>query len=161
MSERFPVYVSVQKEDGRAEQVRIGTATRAGDGFTLAFETLTIGSTPVTAGRGGLATSPSRPAVAPAARGGGGDSGLVFPNYGRSKGLPVFGASLQDLDFYANGSRRTLADPGKARFHDKERQFLSALEAEITRQRGGGGGDDVPPPDDGDAPPPGDDDAPF
>jgi hypothetical protein len=165
MSERFPVFISVTKEDGRAEQVRIGSAVRTGEGFTLSFDAMTIGGTPISAGRA-LATSPGRPAVAPAASrggGGGGDSGMVFPNYGRSKGLPVYGASLQDLEFYANGSRRSLSDPGKARFHDKERQLLSAIEAEIARQRGGAGddGDGPPPPGDGDAPPHGDDDAPF
>jgi hypothetical protein len=67
----------------------------------------------------------------------------VFPPYGRSRGLPIRGASAQDLDFYATGARRTLADPGKARFHDKERTLLGAIEAEQARQGGGG------PPDDG------------
>ena len=88
--------------------------------------------------------------------GGGGDlSGGVLPNYGRSKGMPVRGASLQDLEFYLNGCKRTLSDPGKARFHDKERQLMAQLEAEVARQQGAGGGghDDGPPP-------PGDDDAP-
>lgn len=88
---------------------------------------------------------------------------MVFPNYGRSKGMPVSGAAMGDLEFYANGARRTLNDPGKQRFHDKERQLLAAIEAEIARQGGGGGGDDdgPPPPGDGDAPPPGDEEAPF
>lgn len=166
MSDRFPVWISVQKEDGRTEQVRIGSAVRSGEGFTLSFDAMTIGGTPLPAGtpvsRGALATSGGRPAVAPASRGGGGDSGMVLPNYGRSKGMPVYGASIQDLEFYANGARRTLGDPGKARWHDKERQLLAAIEAEIKRQGGGGGGggDDIPPPGDGDAPQ-GDDDQPF
>ncbi|MFT3714342.1 MAG: hypothetical protein QM817_42315 [Archangium sp.] len=167
MSDRFPVWISVTKEDGRSEQVRIGSAVRTGEGFTLSFDAMTIGGTPISAGRA-LATSPGRAAVAPASAsrgssGGGGDSGMVFPNYGRSKGLPVYGASLQDLEFYANGSRRSLSDPGKQRFHDKERQLLGAIEAEIARQRGGGDDDGggPPPPGDGDAPPHGDDDAPF
>lgn len=79
---------------------------------------------------------------------------MVFPNYGRSKGMPIAGATMQDLEFYANGSRRSLADPGKARFHDKERVLLAAIEGEIARQRG-----EDPPADD--VPPPTDDDAPF
>lgn len=58
-------------------------------------------------------------------------AGAVFPNYGRSKGAPVAGASRQDLEYYAAGARRTLADESKARFHDKERALLAAIEAEL------------------------------
>ncbi|MFO0594731.1 MAG: hypothetical protein U0228_05490 [Myxococcaceae bacterium] len=157
MSDKFPVFVSVAREDGRTEQVRIGSAVRSGEGFTLSFDTLTIGGTPAPA-------PAARSAPARASSGGGApprDSGMVFPPYGRSKGLPVTGASMGDLEFYANGCRRTLSDPGKARWHDKERALLSAIEAEIARQRGGGGGggddDGPPPPGDHDAPPDGDD----
>lgn len=64
---------------------------------------------------------------------------MVFPPYGRSKGMPIAGASQQDLEFYIQGSRRSLDDPTKARFHDKERVLLAAMEAELTRQGGGGG----------------------
>ncbi len=49
----------------------------------------------------------------------GGGSG-TFPNYGRSKGQPIAGATEQDLDYYAAGARRSLGDPAKSRFHDKE-----------------------------------------
>lgn len=59
------------------------------------------------------------------------NDGAVFPNYGRSKGQPVRGASVQDLEFYAKGCRRTLADESKSRWHDKERQLLAAIEAEL------------------------------
>lgn len=69
--------------------------------------------------------APSRP-PAPATT-----SGLVFPNYGRSKGLPVKGASRNDLEFYAQGCRRTLDDPSKERWHEKERALLAAIEAEL------------------------------
>lgn len=62
-----------------------------------------------------------------------GDGGTVFPNYGRSKGQPVAGASRSDLEFYANGCRRTLADPEKARWHDKERALLAAIDAELAK----------------------------
>lgn len=55
----------------------------------------------------------------------------IFPPYGRSKGLPVKGASVADLEFYKNGCLRTLADPGKARFHGKEQALLNAIEAEL------------------------------
>jgi hypothetical protein len=159
MSDRYPVYVQVTRDDGRVEQVRVGSALKAGDGFTVAFDTMTIGSTPMAATGSRASGSAARSsAAAPRASGGGGD-GTLLPNYGRSKGQPVYGASLQDLEFYANGARRSLNDPGKARWHDKERQLLSAIEAEIARQRGeepsgSGGGDDGPPPH-------GDEDAPF
>jgi hypothetical protein len=87
---------------------------------------------------------------------GGGAGGEVFPPYGRSKGMPIRGATMQDLEFYANGSRRSLADPTKARFHDKERLMLASIEGEIARQRGGSAASDdqePPPPSDDDAPP--------
>lgn len=140
--------VAVRRPNGQVEQVQVGTAVENGDGFTLQLGDLTIGSSPVQA--------PARSAGPPPS----GD-GMVFPPYGRSKGLPIAGASMQDLEFYASGSRRSLADPSKARFHEKERVMLAAIEAEIARQKGGGGApakssgrdeDDVPPPDDGDIP---------
>jgi hypothetical protein len=64
-------------------------------------------------------------------------TGATFPNYGRSKGAPVANASAQDLDFYAAGCRKTLADPAKERWHGKERELLAAIEAEQARQGGG------------------------
>ena len=129
----LPVTVSVTRADGTVEQVQIGTAVRRGDGFSVRLGELTIG------GEGGARSGPARRA-APAAPG---DPPTVFPPYGRSRGMPIRGASAQDLDFYATGARRTLADPGKARFHDKERALLAAIEAEQARQGGGG------PPDEG------------
>ena len=148
MSDRLAVTMAIRRPDGSVEHVQVGTAVRSGDGFTVTLEPMQVG---------GAAAAPSRSASAPrsAAPRSSGGGGMVFPNYGRSKGQPIHGASMQDLEFYANGARRTLNDPGKARFHDKERQLLAAIEAEIARQ--GGGGDDVPPPTDADAPPPGDD----
>lgn len=68
-----------------------------------------------------------------------GSGELTLPNYGKSKNMPIAGASLQDLEYYANGARRSIADPAKARWQDKEKQLLAALEAEIARQSGGGG----------------------
>ncbi|QSQ21650.1 hypothetical protein JY651_41860 [Pyxidicoccus parkwayensis] len=131
MSEQgFPVTVAVRRPDGRVEQVRVGTAFKNAEGFTLKLGEMSIGSAPDAA-----AAAPRR-----AASGGGGGDGMVFPNYGRSKGAPVSGASMQDLEFYANGARRSLNDPSKSRWHDKERQLLAAIEAEIARQQGGGGG---------------------
>ncbi len=82
-------------------------------------------------------------------------SGLTLPNYGKAKGAPVEGADLKDLEFYRNGCLRSLEDATKARWHDKERELLAAIDAEIAAQTGGEtGGVDEPPP-------PGDEDAPF
>jgi len=160
MTDRFPVYVTVTRDDGRAEQVRIGSASKADDGFTLIFDAMSIGGTPMKAS----AAAPARTSAPRAAAPSGGGDGMLLPNYGRSKGMPVVGASRQDLEFYANGARRSLNDPSKSRWHDKERQLLAAIEAEIARQDGGGGGggDDFgDAPNDSHIPPPSDEDAPF
>ncbi|HVE86250.1 MAG TPA: hypothetical protein VND93_25510 [Myxococcales bacterium] len=147
--------MAVTRPDGNVEQVQVGTATRQGEGFALRLGEMTIGGAPVraraSAGGGSYAPEPPR---------GGGSSGplpTALPNYGRSKGAPIRGASQGDLEFYANGARRSLADPSKARFHDKERALLEAIDQELQRQRGGGGGG----PDGEEPPPPGDEDAPF
>ena len=145
MSEQeYPVNVKVVRADGRTELVQVGTARREGDGFTLQLGELTLG--------------PPRDAPSPARRAApSSDGGMVFPPYGRSKGQAIVGASTQDLEFYANGCRRTLGDPAKSRWHDKERTLLAAIEAELARQRG-----EAPPPhDDDEVPPPSDDDVPF
>ena len=73
----------------------------------------------------------------------------------KRKGLPVKGAAQGDLEFYANGCQRSLDDPAKARWHEKERVLLDAIEAELKRQGHTSDGVDVP----NDAPPP--DDMPF
>jgi hypothetical protein len=165
MSEQgYPVSVAVRRPDGRVEHVRVGTAFKHEDGFTLHMGELFIGGTPE-------AASAPAPATRRAASGGGmsGGGGEVFPNYGRSKGAPIRGATMQDLEYYANGARRSLADPSKSRWHDKERALLASIEAEISRQRGGGG-DEEPgsssasvsaPMDDNEPPPHTDDDIPF
>lgn len=70
-------------------------------------------------------------------RSNGAPGSAVFPSYGQAKGAPIAGASMKDLEYYANGARRTLADPGKAKYHEKERALLTAIEAEIARQSGG------------------------
>jgi hypothetical protein len=157
----FPVTVLVQRPDGSTESVRVGTAVRAGNGFRLSLGELSIGPA------ADPASSRAFREAAPS-----GDRGMVFPPYGRSKGAPIAGASVQDLEFYMAGSRRSLDDPSKSRWHDKERALLSAMEAELGRQRGGSGGSsggggggrgsDFPPPDDYDAASgPLDDDIPF
>ena len=83
------------------------------------------------------------PAAAPTPRptstAGRGDLPTTFPGFGRSKGQPIAGAASGDLDFYANAANRSLANPEKARFHEKERALLDAINAERDRQGGGGG----------------------
>jgi hypothetical protein len=152
----FPVTVLVQRPDGSSESVRVGTAVRAGNGFRLRLGDLAIGLV------ADAAPSRSSQASAPS----GGDRGMVFPPYGRSKGAPIVGASVQDLEFYISGSRRSLDDPSKSRWHDKERALLATMEAELERQRGGGGGSQDSaggdaPPDDYDSFGAPDDDIPF
>ncbi|MBN1208549.1 MAG: hypothetical protein JXB05_27060 [Myxococcaceae bacterium] len=162
MSEQgYPVTVAVRRPDGHVEHVRVGTAFKHEDGFTLRMGELSIGGTPDAAS----APAPRRAFSGGGASGGAGDGG-VFPNYGRSKGAPIRGATMQDLEYYANGARRSLADPSKSRWHDKERALLAAIEAEIDRQRGGGSADEEgggPPSarDDSEPPPHTDDDIPF
>jgi hypothetical protein len=150
-SQSFPVTVLVKRPDGSSESVRVGTAVRTSDGFRLSLGELSIGAVPEPAGsRARASTPPSGP------------EGTVFPPYGRSKGAPIAGASIQDLEFYISGSRRSLDDPSKARWHDKERVLLAAMEAELARRNGGGDGGGFAGPDDyGDAPPHSDDDIPF
>jgi hypothetical protein len=155
----YPVTILVERPDGTKESVRVGTAIREGEGFRLSLGELSIGAAPDRA-------RPSAPSPARAAAPSRGD-GLVFPPYGRSKGAPIAGASTSDLEYYIQGSRRSLDDPGKARWHDKERVLLAAMEAELERQKGGGGrstdrgADRVVDSFDADAPPYSDDDIPF
>ncbi|MBI5546404.1 MAG: hypothetical protein HY901_21160 [Deltaproteobacteria bacterium] len=149
----YPVSVAVRRPDGSVEQVRVGTAVRSGEGFVLTLGELLIG---------GEARAPAARQAAPrapvTAGANAGPLPTVFPNYGRSKGAPISGASPSDLEYYANGARRSLADSSKARWHDKERALLAAIEAEVARQGGGGGGgggfDEPPPHSDFDMPPP-------
>lgn len=102
------------------------------------------------------ASQPARstsPAPKPSSQG----NGMLFPNFGRAKGKPVFGADKKDLEFYANSAQRSLDDPSKSRWHEKERALLAAIEAEMQRQ-GMTSKSDSP---DDEPPPPGDEDAPF
>lgn len=97
-----------------------------------------------------LEARPAAPASTGGQRANTGAGGPVFPNYGRSKGAPIAGATMQDLEFYANGAVRSINDPAKERFRDKERALLEAINAEIVRQGGAPivlAGDFGPPPD--------------
>lgn len=142
MSEQHGVYV----EFG-GQKTRVGTAHRGEDGTFV----LVLGGT--------LSLGPSEgPARASGASSGGG-GGAVFPNYGRSKGKPIYGAPLQELEYYANNARKSIDDPAKARWRTKEEALLAALETEIHRQNGGEGytppqtrGSDIAPDDSDDLP---------
>ena len=57
MSDQFPVTVAVTRNDGSVEQVRIGTATKTAEGFSLSMGQLSIGSTPSAAPRAAAAPS--------------------------------------------------------------------------------------------------------
>jgi len=144
MSDTLPVFVNVRRADGSVEQVRVGSAFRSGDGFTLQLGEMTIGSQPVAPAPAPRAVASAAPAYGSAPRSSGGGP-TNFPNYGRGKNGPIAGASSEDLGYYANGARRSLADPSKARWHDKERELLAVIEAEMQRQglptggEGGGG----------------------
>lgn len=138
MSEQgLPVTIAVRRADGSTEQVRIGTAERSGDGFSVRLGELTIGA----ADSGHFqAPPPRRQAAASRPAGGGGGGDAVFPNYGRSKNAPVAGATVDDLEYYGSRCRLTLEDQSKSRWHDKERVLLAAIEAELANQGAGGGG---------------------
>lgn len=128
----FPITVAVTRPDGTTEQVRVGTATQNGEGFAVTLGQLTIGKQADPPAARGSVTRPAAPQN--------GSSGPVLPNYGRTAGQPIRGASLGDLEFYANGARRSIADPQKERWREKETALLAAIEAELQRQQGGGGG---------------------
>lgn len=163
----LPITIAVQHTDGSIENVRIGTAFREGNELRLRLDELRIGASLIQSSSGG--TAPAWGTALPTPGFSATSSGAIFPNYGRSKGRPVAGASMNDLEFYANGCRRTLNDPAKSRWHEKERILLSAIEAEMSKHSAGATSyrtsmppDDVPPPEMNYGPPVDeDDDIPF
>lgn len=64
------------------------------------------------------------------------DDGATFPPFGSNKGQLIRGAKLKDLKWYAGAVASSVDDPDKARFIDKNRATLAALNAEIARQSG-------------------------
>ena len=121
----YAVTVAVRRPDGSVENVRIGTAQKDGNEFRIKFDDIRISAAPAAGAPAAFVTPQAKsPALQPSAPA---QAGMVFPNYGMSKGRPIVGASMRDLEFYANGCRRTLNDPGKARWHDKERILLQAI----------------------------------
>lgn len=85
----------------------------------------------------------SRPAPRPAPKPSTG--GATFPGYGSMSGKPLSEGSDKDLAWYAGNCRKSIADPAKAKWIDKERATLAAIEAEQAR-RGGSQSSDEPPP---------------
>jgi hypothetical protein len=73
-----------------------------------------------------------------------------LPNYGKAKGAPIYGANLKDLEFYAQGCRKSLADSSKEKWHAKEQALLEAIQDEMARQQGPGS-EEPPPHTDADA----------
>lgn len=62
------------------------------------------------------------------------DGAAKFPNFGKAAGKPIAGADWKDLKFYASCAQKTIADPAKAKFHEKEKALLAAIEAEQKAQ---------------------------
>lgn len=129
----FAVYVQAG-----SQKVRVGTAYKDGDGFTLAFGGLSIGATP------DVPSTQRRAASGDS----GASGGARLPNFGKSAGQPVHGASLRDLTFYQSVLAKNVEDPSKARWREQNQATLDAIEAEIARQ---GDGDYTPPRSDGPA----------
>jgi hypothetical protein len=77
-----------------------------------------------------------------------GANGRQVAKFGKLKGQPPSAMSDSDIQWYMGASQRSLADPAKARFHDAERAWLAALQAEIAARSGGS--DEPPPPGDED-----------
>lgn len=73
-------------------------------------------------------------------------SGVLLPNYGSLKGQPVAGQKVKDLEYYRAGCLRSLEDQSKARWHDKERALLAAIDDELSRHSGAASQNDEPPP---------------
>lgn len=112
---------AVYVEFGGSKQ-RIGTAYQQQDGgFTLVLGgTLSLGPGQPISSRGGAA----------------GASGAVFPPFGRKKGQPIAGCDLENLEWYRAAVQRSVDDPSRAQWREKNQAVLDAIEAEIARQGG-------------------------
>lgn len=127
-----PVFVEFN-----GQRQRLGTATQAEDGSFV----VVLGGFLVI-GTAEAGTQRQTPSSRPASSGSG---GAVFPNYGRSKGAPIHGASMAELEYYAANAVRSINDPAKSRWRDKEMTLLAALNSEIVRQGGSPVGDGEAP----------------
>jgi hypothetical protein len=64
-----------------------------------------------------------------------GSAPTTFPPFGKAKGAPISGASVEHLEWYLARARESLADPDKAKWHARESALIGAIEAELGRQR--------------------------
>lgn len=126
MSEAHPVFVEVG-----GQRVRVGTAHRAEDGAFVLVLGGTLGIGP--------SEGPARASGASSAdeSSGARTVGPQFPPFGRMKGKLIRGAPLRDLEWYSEAVRRSVEDPSKARWRDKNEDMLRDLEAEIARHGDG------------------------
>ena len=94
-----------------------------------------------------------RDGAAPRPASSGGGSPVV--KFGRDKGRAL--ADVDDLTWYRAAIARSVADPDKAQYHDRNIADLAAIDDEIARRSGGG----APAPAPAALPFPEDDDVPF
>jgi len=113
---QHPVFIEFN-----GQRSRIGTATQAEDGSFV----VVLG--------GFLVVGAAEGQSQRAASGGG---GACFPPYGRNKGQPIYNAPMDALTWYAGNAVKSINDPAKARWREKEMALLGALNAEIVRQGG-------------------------
>lgn len=106
-------------------RTRIGTANQAEDGSFV----IVLGGFLVV----GAAEGPSRSQSNARPSSGG---SAVFPPYGRNKGQPIAGAQMEQLLWYAGNAVKSINDPAKSRWREKESALLEALNAEIIAQGG-------------------------
>lgn len=112
----IPITLALTRKDGSIKRVRLGVALSGDDGLTLQ-----VAEAGLERLREALLERPAPEAAAPAMAAAG-DS-----------------ASIQELEVYAARARRTLADPSKARWHERERAVLAAIEEELARRRAAAG----------------------
>ncbi len=83
------------------------------------------------AGGGGKVRAPSGEFIPP------GGSTRLMPGKKGQAGLQVGQAEMSDLTWWRDNCAASIDDPDKARFRDKNRDDLEAMEFEIARRSGG------------------------
>ncbi len=51
------------------------------------------------------------------------------PNYGKGKGMKLSQLELGQLQYYADGCMKTISNPEKAQWHEKEKRLLATIQA--------------------------------
>lgn len=67
-----------------------------------------------------------------------GASGVVMP-FGRSKGVAIEGATVNDLRWVANALAQSIDNPDKARWRDENQRVLDAIQRELDKRHPVGG----------------------